>query len=305
MVVNFIISRKFGVEPTQQVIFTVGTDNSEELLTDSSRTLDDRQQQQQGSAVVVSIKVRIKPITLIQEKDLKVVSTLGVGSYGTVFKYTFLHNTAATSSSSSEPTTTTFVAVKALHEVIRSDFNITQFQQEAVISSSLRHPNIVRCLGTCTTSTGSLLIVSELMEMNLTQLLHHKSLMFTEIVAVSSGISKGMAALHLRNYMHRDLTCNNVLIDSHGTPKIADFGVSRALPSYAESYGGGHRITPAVSFTNGAGTLNYLPPQMHTRHYGLKGVTCGIRERNNRVFGGPTSFTLLIRSCRIEPALPK
>ncbi|KAH3723392.1 Serine/threonine-protein kinase STY46 [Pelomyxa schiedti] len=287
MVVNLIITRKFGVEPTQQLIFTVCSENnSEELLTDSSRTLDDIQkQQQQGSAVAVSIKVRIKSTTTIQEKDLKFVSQLGVGSYGTVYKCSFLHNTFPSSSSLSSSTseTTTFVAVKALHELIRSDFNVTQFQQEAVviidsqthknpiqISSSLRHPNIVRCLGTCTTSTGSLLIVSELMEMSLTQLLHHKSLMFTEIVALSSGISKGMAALHLRNYMHRDLTCNNVLIDSHGTPKIADFGVSRALQS---SSGGGHRIiaAPPVSFTDKAGTEIYLPPQMHTRHYGLKG----------------------------------
>ncbi|KAH3761418.1 serine/threonine-protein kinase STY8 [Pelomyxa schiedti] len=272
MVVKLIISRKFGVEPTQQIIFTVASENnSEELLTDSSRTLDDIQQQQQqgNSGVAVSIKVRIKSTTTIQEKDLKVVSQLGVGSYGTVYKCTFLHNTLP--SSTSEPTTTTtFVAVKALHELIRSDFNITQFQQEAVISSSLRHPNIVRCLGTCTTSTGSLLIVSELMEMSLTQLLHHKSLMFTEIVALSLGISKGMAALHLRNYMHRDLTCNNVLLDSHGNPKIADLGVSRALQS---SSGGGHCITaaPPVSFTDKAGTEIYLPPQMHTHHYGREG----------------------------------
>ncbi|KAH3761421.1 ATP binding protein [Pelomyxa schiedti] len=268
MVVKLIISRKFGVEPTQQLIFTVGAEhNSEELLTDSSITLDDIQQQHKGSGVVVSLKVRIKSTTTIEEKDLKVVSQLGVGSYGTVFKCSLLHNTSP--SSSSEPTTTTtFVAVKALHELIRSDFNVTQFQQEAVISSSLRHPNIVRCLGTCTTSTGSLLIVYELMEMSLTQLLHHKSLMFTEIVAISLGISKGMAALHLRNYMHRDLTCNNVLIDSHGTPKLADFGVSRALRSSS----GDHRITvPPVSFTDNAGTMIYLPPQMHTRHYGLKG----------------------------------
>ncbi|KAH3766584.1 TKL/DRK protein kinase [Pelomyxa schiedti] len=200
----------------------------------------------------------------IPEKDLKVVSTLGVGSYGTVFKCTLLHNndTAAASSSSSTSsettmTTTTFVAVKSLHESIKSEFNITRFQQEALISLSLRHPNIVRCLGTCITSTGSLWIVSELMEMSLRQLLHHKSLTFVEVVAISSGIAKGMTALHMRNIMHRDLTSNNVLLDSCGTPKIADFGVSRA--------------SVGNTLTNGAGTPIYLPPQMHTRHYGIQG----------------------------------
>ncbi|KAH3714552.1 hypothetical protein Pelo_18938 [Pelomyxa schiedti] len=224
MMVQLIVSRKFGVEPTQQVIFTVGSENnnSEELLpTDSSIALGDIQRRLQHSGSsrnrVVQIKVRIKSTMSIQEKDLKVVSTLGVGSYGTVFKCTFHddHNAMTTSSSSSSSErTSTFVAIKALHEAIKSEFYITKFQQEALVSSSLRHPNIVRCLGTCVTSTGSLWIVSELMETSLRQLLQHvcflhaptrfwlnsltqfKDLTFMEVVAVSSGIAKGMAALH-------------------------------------------------------------------------------------------------------------
>ncbi|KAH3698857.1 hypothetical protein Pelo_19749 [Pelomyxa schiedti] len=50
MIVKLIVSKKFGVEPTQQVLFTGGSENnnSEELLpTDSSMTLDDIQQRQQ------------------------------------------------------------------------------------------------------------------------------------------------------------------------------------------------------------------------------------------------------------------
>ncbi|KAH3743826.1 Protein tyrosine and serine/threonine kinase [Pelomyxa schiedti] len=272
MVVKIIISRKFGVEPTQQVIFIIGPRNndSEELLMDSSRTLDDIQKQQQGNSspngVIVQIKVQMKSTASIQEKDLKVVSSLGVGSYGTVFKCIFLHN-AATYSSSSE-TAPTFVAVKALHEIIRSESNDARFQQEALISASLRHPNIVRCLGTCITSTGSLWIISELMEMSLRQLLQRKDLTFMEVVAVSSGIAKGMAALHRRNFMHRDLSSNNVLLDSNGTPKITDFGVSRAIQG---QIGCGSKPAPIGSFTNGAGTPIYLPPQMYTRHYGIQG----------------------------------
>ncbi|KAH3763637.1 serine threonine protein kinase [Pelomyxa schiedti] len=298
MVVKLIVSRKFGVEPSQQLIF-IGPENntSEEVLMDSSITFDDIiQQQQQGNSstdrVVVQFQVRIKSTVSIQETDLKVVSTLGSGSYGTVFKCTFLHNTATTStfsSSSSSSSETTFVAVKSLHEIIKSEFNITQFQQEALISSRLRHPNIVRCLGTCVTSTGSLWIVSELMELSLRQLLHHKTLTFMEVVAVSSGIAKGMTALHMRNFMHRDLSSNNVLLDSCGIPKIADFGVSRALPT--NSAGTGTALLR--TFTNGAGTPVYLSPQMHTRHYGIKGDMWEFAVLLSEILRGTTPDTIV------------
>ncbi|KAH3744311.1 Protein kinase domain [Pelomyxa schiedti] len=97
------------------------------------------------------------------------------------------------------------------------------------------------------------------MEMNLRQLLQRRSLSFQEIVALSLGICRGVAALHKRNIMHRDLSSNNVLLDSHGIPKITDFGVSRVIRS------------TLVSTFSIAGTPVYVAPQMHTRHYGVQG----------------------------------
>ncbi|KAH3758498.1 hypothetical protein Pelo_9683 [Pelomyxa schiedti] len=70
LVVKLIISRKFGTEPAQQLIFIVGSgnNNSEELLMDSSITLDDIQKRQQGnstSRAVVQIKgCDVEPGTL-------------------------------------------------------------------------------------------------------------------------------------------------------------------------------------------------------------------------------------------------
>ncbi|KAH3763207.1 Protein NLRC3 [Pelomyxa schiedti] len=115
MVVTIIIARKFGVESTQQVVSVVVSDTKEDLLTNTSRTL----------------------------LELKTICTLGIGSFGSVFKC--LHTPSGI-----------HVAVKALHESIMSEFNITKFQEEAMISAKFRHPNIVSCLGTCTHHTRGL-----------------------------------------------------------------------------------------------------------------------------------------------------
>ncbi|KAH3732359.1 hypothetical protein Pelo_16807 [Pelomyxa schiedti] len=68
--------------------------------------------------------------------------------------------------------------------------------------------------------------------------------------------------------MHRDLNSYNVLLDSCGIPKIADFGVSRALLSNG---GTGTGTTVPLRSVTIAGTPVYLPPQMYSRHYGIKG----------------------------------
>ncbi|KAH3732077.1 MORN motif precursor [Pelomyxa schiedti] len=165
-------------------------------------------------------------VLIIKETDLDVVMSrnysrpkpLGTGAYGTVFKAMHVPSSRD-------------VALKVLHKALRSSFNVARFRLETEIVSGLRHPNIVKCLGTCKTASGKLLIVSELMCCSLRQLLSQKLLNFHEVVAIALGVSRGMDNLHKQDYTHGDLTSNNILLDSHGTPKISDFGLSRAMNS--------------------------------------------------------------------------
>ena len=43
---------------------------------------------------------------------------------------------------------------------------------------------------------------------------------------VLRGIVSGMIYIHNQNIIHRDLSSNNILIDSNLIPKITDFGAS-------------------------------------------------------------------------------
>jgi len=46
---------------------------------------------------------------------------------------------------------------------------------------------------------------------------------------IVTSVLRGLAYLHGRNIMHRDLKSKNILIDTDGSTKLADFGVSREL----------------------------------------------------------------------------
>ena len=49
------------------------------------------------------------------------------------------------------------------------------------------------------------------------------------VAHVCQGALAGLAYLHSKNIMHRDIKAANILLDANGTPKLADFGVSRQM----------------------------------------------------------------------------
>ena len=49
------------------------------------------------------------------------------------------------------------------------------------------------------------------------------------VAHVCMGALAGLAYLHSKNIIHRDIKAANILLDGNGTPKLADFGVSRQM----------------------------------------------------------------------------
>lgn len=72
-------------------------------------------------------------------------------------------------------------------------------------------------------------MIFEYMEHDLTGLLAHPDLKFTSshIKSLNYQMLDGLAYLHDRSILHRDLKGSNILLDGKGVLKLADFGLAR------------------------------------------------------------------------------
>lgn len=96
-----------------------------------------------------------------------------------------------------------------------------------IIHRSLRHRNVVNFLGACLVyprigivtefcEHGSLRILMKSQKLNL----HMKYRILTDVAS-------GMAFLHSKNCIHRDLKCDNILVDKYYNCKLTDFGLAK------------------------------------------------------------------------------
>ena len=160
-------------------------------------------------------------------------------------------------------------AVKVLHQVaMQIQMNIPAgpgnartieaFDRECGFLESFQHPNIVQHLSTDKhPMSGSTILVTELMDCNLRTYLSGLGKEFLNNLwqlSLTKDVASGLAYIHSRQIIHRDLCGDNILLTlSQSLPvaKISDFGMSRLLDPYQMS----HTLT-AVGHRMG-----YLPPE--------------------------------------------
>ena len=158
---------------------------------------------------------------VIPPQELKLGRRIGSGSFGVV--YTADWNG-------------TEVALKQMHDKSLSASNVQEFSGEIRMMQGMRHPNIVLFLG-AVIQAPRLSIVCELMPLgSLHALLHGKTQNGVELATngrlrrqMAQDCARGMSYLHSRSppVVHHDLKPANLLVDSHWTLKVSDFGMSR------------------------------------------------------------------------------
>ena len=129
------------------------------------------------------------------------------------------------------------VAVKSLHDVIISNYNLALLSREMNIASRIRHPNLVQFIGA--TKEGPPLILIELMSTSLYKELQKKELTKQQILSIAQDVALGLNYLHLfkpQPIIHRDVSSPNVLLDpavneSGYKAKVADYGTANLYQS--------------------------------------------------------------------------
>jgi len=125
------------------------------------------------------------------------------------------------------------------------------FMQELTMISLVRHPKLVEAIGGYF-DQNTAYIVTELLDMNLLQVLQHRSinLQFNAKLKIAIDVAEAMEFLHSRNVVHRDLKSVNVLVNRYTmVAKVCDFGLSRVIDCTS-------------TLTGNIGTVGWIAPEI-------------------------------------------
>eukprot|EP00038_Savillea_parva_P006120 m.161761 g.161761 ORF g.161761 m.161761 type:complete len:2425 (-) comp12114_c0_seq1:110-7384(-) len=151
------------------------------------------------------------------------LGVLGEGNFGEVFKAMLTNTTRSVPSQ--------VVAAKTVKG--GSDSTRDDLLREAALMALFNHPNLVALIGVVTIPrTVPALVLLEFCENG--TLLQHVSTHDENahmLLTFCADVAKGLRYLSSRSIVHRDIAARNILLDAAMQCKVADFGMSIALPS--------------------------------------------------------------------------
>ncbi|KAL2920714.1 Mitogen-activated protein kinase kinase kinase YODA [Bienertia sinuspersici] len=112
----------------------------------------------------------------------------------------------------------------------KSKESAKQLQQEISLLSRLRHPNIVQYYGSETVGDRLYIYLEYVSGGSIYKLLQeYGQLGELAIRSYTQQILSGLAYLHGKNTVHRDIKGANILVDPSGRVKLADFGMAKHI----------------------------------------------------------------------------
>jgi len=144
------------------------------------------------------------------------------------------------------------VAVKVMHAHLATTDDAERFLHEGQLLASLTHPNLARIYD-MDRADGLPYLVMEFVEGDsLAEIIEREApLAAAPGIALALQVCQGLAYMHEREVVHRDIKPQNVLLMGDGRVKIVDFGIARG-PAAMELTAPGSVL----------GTAHYLAPEV-------------------------------------------
>jgi CTD kinase subunit alpha len=166
-------------------------------------------------------------------------SVVGSGTYGKVFKGVHVY-------------TKKMVALKKIRmEGERDGFPVTAIREMKLLQS-LNHVNVVKMLEVMVESNDCFMVF-EYLAHDLTGLLNHPTFRLepAQKKDLAKQMFEGLAFLHHKGVLHRDIKAANILVSNEGLLKIADFGLARF-----------YKKRKKMDYTNRVITIWYRSPEL-------------------------------------------
>ncbi|KDQ21040.1 hypothetical protein BOTBODRAFT_169704 [Botryobasidium botryosum FD-172 SS1] len=173
------------------------------------------------------------------EDVYQILTQVGEGTYGKVYK-------------ARDTVRSRNVALKRIRvEAERDGFPVTAMR-EIKLLQSLRHSNIIN-LYEMMVSKGAVYMVFEYMDHDLTGVLSQHQFTFApaHLKSLCHQMLAGLAYLHHKGVIHRDMKGSNILLNNRGELKLGDFGLARF-----------YQKRRRTDYTNRVITLWYRPPEL-------------------------------------------
>ncbi|XP_031562891.1 cyclin-dependent kinase 1-A-like [Actinia tenebrosa] len=217
-------------------------------------------------------------------EDFSKIEKIGEGTYGVVYK-------------ARNKKTGELAALKKIRlEVEEEGVPSTAVREISILKELKHHPNVVN-LQNVLHEDSKLYLVFEFLTCDLKKYLDNTQGHVDKMLVKSYlyQITNAMYFCHARRILHRDLKPQNLLIDSKGLIKLADFGLGR-------SFG-----IPVRAYTHEVVTLWYRPPEvlLGSQRYScpmdIWGVGCIFAEMVTKrpLFHGDSEIDQLFRIFRI------
>lgn len=196
--------------------------------------------------------------SFVDLRNFDVYEEIGRGTFGIVHR-------AVRKATSKHPEKA--CAVKFLTKII----NMGKFITEVQCQANLRHEAVLQLIGFSLPfqGAGEFAVITDLMpNKSLQKLIKDVSLgtapkEWETIRAINIfGIAAGMAYVHQKKIIHRDLKSENIMLDNDYHPKIADFGFSKIFEEGTQNQ---------INQTLGIGSPAYMAPEFFdNEHYSNK-----------------------------------